>query len=143
MEDFQAKFQDTLADARDLSRITQSIVLQRRVADVAQDLPERIDIDVPLELTNSQKERYKTIRRETLEQYPSAGNLIATTRLQLFCAHPNLLDNDQEYNSDSNLSEITPKLEYCLDILKEAFDIKQKVLIFCTYNNFFDILSKW
>ena len=46
---FESAYSDEEDSARQLSKTTAPIILRRRVADVASDLPERIDIDIPLE----------------------------------------------------------------------------------------------
>ncbi|KAK2577626.1 hypothetical protein KPH14_000287, partial [Odynerus spinipes] len=79
---------DGLHSAQEIVCLVDPIILKRRVADVAKDLPERIDIDVPLELTDDLVEHYINVQLRTLEKYPVAGALVATLQLQLVCAHP-------------------------------------------------------
>jgi hypothetical protein len=50
------------------------------VRDVAADLPDRIDIDLPLELDDGLARHYDDVREATLEKYPVAGALVATLR---------------------------------------------------------------
>jgi SNF2 family DNA or RNA helicase len=141
--EFENSFSDQIDDAQNVSLITNPIILKRRVKDVADDLPERIDIDLPLELTPSLAQRYEEIRTETIEKYPTAGALVATGQLALFCAHPYLRSEDFErenWEDQVSLSMIqdhnlfTPKIEQTVNILAEAFTLKKKVLIFSNYN---------
>lgn len=85
---FELRFPDTDDAARALSQITGPVVLKRMVSDVAQDLPERRDIPVPVELGADLARDYDAVLEETLERYANAGALVATGQLQLFCAHP-------------------------------------------------------
>lgn len=140
-DDFETRFPDDEESARSLAQFTNPIVLRRRVADVANDLPERIDIDVPLELGPELSARYEQVLADTLERYPVAGALVATGQLQLFCAHP-WLQGDGTPDSDDNaeisrtqpIPLMTPKLERTIAILGEAFQSSQKVLIFAIFN---------
>ncbi|WP_306149764.1 MULTISPECIES: DEAD/DEAH box helicase [unclassified Roseibium] len=139
---FEGDFPNTEASARELAHLTDPIVLCRKVRDVADDLPERINIDIPLELGDELSMRYEEILRETVEKYPVAGNLVATGQLQLFCAHPWLQgsggfdeNEDAEIGSLGKVPLVTPKVERAIAILDEAFRNKKKVLLFAIFNN--------
>lgn len=140
-EQFLHHYPDDEASAHQLADITAPIVLRRRVADVAGDLPERIDIDVPLELGEDLAARYDQVRADTLAKYPIAGGLVATGQLQLFCAHPWLQgggepdsDDDAQLASAGAVPLMTPKLERTVALLEEAFAAGRKVLIFAVFN---------
>lgn len=138
--EFQQNFPDSVESAKSLSALVDPIILKRRVVDVAADLPERIDIDLPLELDGPNAEYYRLVRRRTLAKYPIAGALVATLQLQLTCAHPWL---SCSHDSDADDAEIeplpaiplvTPKIERVVALLNEAFVNKQKVIIFALFN---------
>jgi len=123
--DFEHRYPDNEEGAKSLSLVTNPIVLKRRVADVAGDLPERIDIDLPIELGDVLINEYERIREETIEKYPVAGSLVATGQLQIFCAHPWLQchksdsefwEDDIELDNRSWLPLITPKLELTVSL---------------------------
>lgn len=139
---FDALYPDTENSARQLAQLTDPIVLRRTVADVAGDLPDRIDIDQALELTPAMAVRYTEIREEVMEQYPVAGALVATGQLALFCAHPWLqgkTNGPDEYGDitlgkSMELPLLTPKLERTVALIREAFSINRKVLVFAIFN---------
>ncbi|MCT2560073.1 DEAD/DEAH box helicase [Tsuneonella sp. YG55] len=148
-EDFEADHPDSEESAKNLARLTDPVVLCRKVRDVAGDLPERIDIDLPLELGDELSRRYDEVRAETLEKYPVAGNLVATGQLQLFCAHPWLQgsgdperDQDAGINPSAGMPLFTPKVERAIAILEEAFRSGRKVLIFAIFNRCGEILRE-
>ena len=125
---FEVEFPDTVEAAQALGRLTDPIMLKRRVRDVAGDLPERIDIDLPLELDSVLANHYDEVRKNTMEKYPIAGALVATLQLQLVCAHPWLrvpvatsIDWDNANIEANALPLITPKLERTTELLREAF----------------------
>ena len=148
--EFEIKFPDSLASAEQLGNLTQSIILNRRVADVAGDLPPRIEIDLPLELDEPLIEYYREVREETLSRYPVAGALVATLQLQLVCAHPWLirtrhddLDGElAEINEASTFPLLTPKIKSVVRLLREAFFNSQKVIIFSSFNRMNEIIRK-
>ncbi|MER9180781.1 DEAD/DEAH box helicase [Mesorhizobium sp. M0767] len=146
---FETDFPDTQDSARRLARLTDPVILRRKVRDVAGDLPERIDIDVPLDLGDRLSERYDQVLQEVLERYPMAGALVATGQLQLFCAHPWLQGASGTDESDDapivkspDLPLITPKVERTISILEQAFEAGKKVLIFALFNRCGDIVRQ-
>jgi len=149
--EFESMYPDNGESAKALSSITDPIVLKRKVADVAGDLPARIDIDIPIELGEDLIVEYERIRTETLAKYPSAGSLVATGQLQVFCAHPWL----QAHKSASefwyeeagisrreNLPLFTPKVELAVSLIKEAFASGRKVLVFALFNRCGDLIRE-
>jgi SNF2 family DNA or RNA helicase len=140
---FEARFPDSDEAARELAIITAPVVLRRRVKDVANDLPPRTDVEVPVELGSVLAAEYDAVLDETLERYPAAGSLVATGQLQLFCAHPWLRtpnvgaldwEDHVEIARGSGTVLMTPKLERAVDLLTEAFRIGRKVLVFANFN---------
>jgi len=146
---FEASYPDDDDSARQLARFTNPIVLRRRIDDVVDDLPERIEVDVPLELGPDLATRYNEILDETLARYSTAGALVATGQLQLFCAHPWLqsafgLEPDENVgmNRSSDMPLITPKMERAVALLDEAFSNGRKILIFAIFNRCGDLI-RW
>ncbi|RKS12235.1 helicase-like protein [Pseudomonas sp. WPR_5_2] len=147
--EFEAAYPDSIESAQAVGRFTDPVILMRRVADVAGDLPERINIDLPLELDDQLAEHYLMVREATLAKYPVAGALVATLQLQLVCAHP-WLRRDEESDSDGEDSRVvptnayplmTPKMERAVTLLQEAFFHRRKVIVFALFNRIGDLLK--
>ena len=141
--EFLSRYSDDEASARALARLAAPLVLNRRVRDVAEDLPPRIDIDRPLELGQELSEEYERVRQEVIANYGRAGALVATGRLQMFCAHPLLvsdsfesdgIDEDADLHGHGRAVRVTPKLEETVRLLEEAFQLGKKVLVFSLFN---------
>jgi SNF2 family DNA or RNA helicase len=149
--EFELLYSDDADGADAVANATNPIVLKRRVCDVANDLPERIDIDLPLELNQVLAEKYEEIRQETIVKYPKAGALVATGQLSIFCAHPLLRSKigaggDWEEpvcirQTTANALD-TPKIECTISLLEEAFAVGRKVLIFANYNSCGTLIRK-
>nr|WP_319384382.1 DEAD/DEAH box helicase [uncultured Roseibium sp.] len=148
--EFEVEFPDGEQSARMLKRSTEPIVLRRRVEDVAGDLPERIDVDIPIEMNAPMAAEYEKVREMALDKYPVAGALVATGQLQMFCAHPKLqatkfdapLWEDKAALVGLVRSEIQPpKLELTVDLVREAFSNDRKVLIFSVFNRCGDLIK--
>jgi SNF2 family DNA or RNA helicase len=140
--EFEALYPNSIESAQAIGRFTDPVILKRSVADVAGDLPERVDIDVPLELDDQLTDHYLMVRQTTLAKYPVAGALVATLQLQLVCAHP-WLRRDDENDIDGEDAGVvranayplmTPKMERAVALLREAFFNVRKVIIFALFN---------
>lgn len=149
--DFETSYPDSIESAQALALLTDPIILKRRVVEVAADLPERIDIDVPLELDEQLAEHYRHVRKATLAKYPVAGALVATLQLQLVCAHPWLRKTDTEGNMEEEEAGLvrsctypllTPKVERVADLLREAFMNGQKVIVFALFNRIGELIRE-
>lgn len=145
---FEVEFPDTVEAGQALGQLADPIILKRRVKDVAADLPDRIDIDLPLELDDRLARHYDWVREFTMEKYPVAGALVATLQLQLVCAHPWLRVPDATADVDDaqivvqdELPLLTPKLERTVDLLQEAFANGRKVIIFALFNRLGDLIK--
>jgi SNF2 family DNA or RNA helicase len=145
---FEVEFPDTREAGQALGQLTDPIILRRRVRDVAADLPDRIDIDLPLELDEKLAKHYDDVRETTMAKYPVAGALVATLQLQLVCAHPWLRVPDATAADwdDANivvhddLPLVTPKMERTVELLREAFANGRKVIIFALFNRIGDLI---
>jgi len=139
LDEFEARFDDDVDGAGALSSIVGGLVLRRRIEDVASDLPERIDIDLPIDADRQFYDGYLQLRERIIAKYPQAGHLVAVNQLSMFCAHHAFAERDGVAIEEvirglpeSNL--LSPKLEATLELLYEAFANGRKVLIFSSFN---------
>jgi SNF2 family DNA or RNA helicase len=147
---FETSYPDTLLAAQALAGVTDPVILKRRIADVAGDLPARIDVDLPLEVDDNMADHYRKVREETLDRYPVAGAMVATLQLQLICAHPWLRsitdnDNDGEFAEIDRVDQLplmTPKMERTVEILREAFLNGTKVIVFALFNRIGNLIHE-
>lgn len=148
---FENDYPDNEESADELAKITNPFILKRQVSAVAEQLPERVDIDMPIELTDDLVARYEQIREEIRQNYGAAAGLVAVGQLSLFCAHPWLQSNEfesEDWEDGSFIEEspstplITPKIEVTLNLLREAIIQNKKVLIFAVFNNCYELIKR-
>ncbi|MHA6267190.1 DEAD/DEAH box helicase [Aliiroseovarius sp. CAU 1755] len=145
---FEARFPDSTSSATRLNAVVDPIVLKRRVEEVADDLPERIDINAPIDMSENLRSHYLKVRQETLDKYPVAGALVATLQLQLVCSHPWLVcknmdadDGEDAIIADSpDLPLMNEKMDVIISLLREAFLSGKKVLVFAIFNRLGDLI---
>lgn len=134
---FEAHYADDLDGARLLESEVSPFMLRRRIAEVAQDLPPRIDIPQVIELSDDEGVAYEAERERISRQYGAAATLVALTELRRFCAHPQLLAGHTAFDPLK-----FGKFQRLDEILREIFLKNEKVLIFTSYTAMADIIAK-
>ena len=71
-----------------LEPLVSPLMLRRLVCEVANDLPERIDIPEILELSEAEASAYDEVREGIFEEYGAGATLVSLGKLRQFCAHP-------------------------------------------------------
>lgn len=142
---FTAEYPDNLEGAAKLEGNISPFILRRTVSEVADDLPKKTVINVPLTPLDSEAEAYEEIRRLVVEEVGEAGATLASlTRLRMFCTHPIVLDDSlgvTEKALPADPSSVSSKYSYLCMLLEEIFLRGEKVLIFTSYRKMFALLS--
>lgn len=134
--DFRTSFTEDVDGAARLEPLVTPLMLRRTVAEVATDLPERIDIPEVLELTEEEAQEYERIRQDILREYGSAGTLVSLMALRQYCTHPGLL-NEAAMNASWQFS----KFERLKEILREIAMLGEKALVFTSFNEMADLIA--
>lgn len=134
---FEKQFLDNTDGAARLEPLISPLMLRRRVAEVAQDLPPRIDIPQLLELDESEAAAYDAERERIDAEYGSAATLVALTSLRRFCAHPSLLGGGLDASDPMAFS----KFRRLDEIVEEIFERGEKVLIFTSFTAMADMIA--
>ena len=107
--------------------------VRRLKEDVLSDLPEKIFIDLFVELDDKVLKEYKKIASRKHEITEEKAAIEAIIRCRQFCDFPELLD----------LRHASAKFAMLYDLLKElVFDNKEKVIIFTQYKESLDLLKR-
>lgn len=133
-----------------LSRLIKPFVLRRRKEEVLLDLPEKIEEIAHCELLDDQKKLYKEVlekqRNNLLQELREDKNPIPylhvfalLSSLKQICDHPAVFLKEpkkyKEYQSG--------KWELFLELLNEARESQQKVVVFSQYLNMLDIIEEY
>lgn len=135
---FEAHFADDSEGATLLEPLVSPLMLRRRVADVAQDLPPRIDIPQVLELDEAEAAAYDAERDRINAEYGAAATLVALTSLRRFCAHPALMDGSSTAVDPMTFS----KFRRLDEILEEIFALGEKAIIFTSFTAMADMIAR-
>jgi SNF2 family DNA or RNA helicase len=136
---FDQTYGDDYESAEKLETVVSPLMLRRRVADVATDLPERIIIPQPVNMSDTEISHYDLIRQQIADEYGKSATLISLLRLRQFCTHPILLEED------GNSIHISPmqSSKFCrlLEIVEEIALNREKVIIFTSFTDMSDLLN--
>ena len=135
LAEFERRYSDSESGAGSLEPLVSPLILRRRIVDVATDLPERIDIPQPIELSASAAQAYDELREEIAQEYGAAATLVSIGRLRMFCTHPSLVND-----SGSDLIAASTKYERLLELLEEILASGEKAIIFTSFTGMIDIL---
>ena len=131
--DFQARYADDERDAATVEKLVSPLLLRRRIADHAGDLPERLDFSETLQLREQEAHAYELVRSRIMTQYGAAATLVSLTKLRQFCAHPELAAAAECIQA----GEFT-KLRRLFELFFEIFAWNEKVLVFTSWRQMAD-----
>jgi SNF2 family DNA or RNA helicase len=136
---FETAFSNDIDGAAHLEPLVSPLMLRRRIAEVAQDLPPRIDIPQVLELDDHEAAAYDAKRQQIFDQYGANATLVALTSLRLFCAHPALMDDEHSGAADPMSFSKFRRLD---EIVEEIFEQNEKVIIFTSFTAMADMIAR-
>ena len=134
--DFDILFGDDRASALRFEALVSPVMLRRTVDEVAEDLPEKIDIPQVLTMSPSSSDLYEVVRKESRDNYDHGGGLASLVYLRMFCCHPLLVDAGHA----SRILESSEKYQRFNEILEEIFENNQKALIFTSFTRMIDLM---
>lgn len=128
-----------------LNKQISPFILRRKKQDVLSDLPDKIENNIYIELTDKQKKLYAAevtrVRREMDEIISSEGIekarfmiLQLLTKLRQMCIDPRLVFE--------NYNEISSKMENLIKVVKELIDNGHKILLFSTFKTAIDLVKQ-
>ena len=131
---FRSTYEESVDSARSLEPLISPLMLRRTVEEVADDLPDRIDIPEVVELTDEEAAEYERTRQEIFDEYGRSASLVSLTSLRIFCAHPAILERTGEEFRSVAFS----KFERLKEILAEIADNGDKAIVFTSYTDMAD-----
>ncbi len=123
-----------------LRRLIQPFILRRTKQNVLEDLPERADILLKVELGEAQRTKYEQERKRVLSQLDEADDAIrfkllaAITRLRQLACHPALCED--KYKGES------AKLKLFTELVEELVSESHMVLVFSQFTSFLGLISR-
>ena len=128
-----------------LKRLVKPLVLRRLKGEVLDDLPEKSETTVMVELGKAERSAYEGCRLHALSQLekdaeagggePNRMSILAElTRLRRFCCHPSLVLPEEGLPS--------AKMEALLDLLSNLREGRHRALVFSQFTDYLAIVRK-
>jgi SNF2 family DNA or RNA helicase len=136
---FVSMFEDDIESAIRLEKIITPLMIRRRVKDVADDLPPRVDIPVAIPMTEEEARLYESQRSEVNMDDLKSMRLDKIQRLRMFCSHPMVYDKTL---ANADPKAISHKYERMCEILEEIFDSGEKTIVFTSFNDMINIIVR-
>ena len=134
---FRNRFENTVAGAVALQPAVSPLILRRRIAEVAGDLPERIDVPVAIEMPDVEATAYERLRRAIVDEYGATATLVALTKLRQFCTHPLVLQS-----VDDDPVSCSAKYLRFIEILDEIVAARDKLILFTSFQRMIDMIVR-
>ena len=139
-EDFDEDTNMTLSKLRSQVK---PFILRRKKNEVLKDLPDKLENNIYIDLSDEEKKIYAALVKETkeeMEELVSAGFsknkmqiLTLLTRLRQVCIDPKIIFDN--YNKTSS------KIEHLIDVVKEAVSNGHKILLFTSFRTALNIVK--
>ena len=135
LDHFNINYPNSIEGAQKLEPIISPLILRRLVKDVADDLPERIDIPEVISMDDFLEDLYDQKRNEIIAEYGAQASLVQIQSLRMMCCDPSLVLKD-----GINYSTRNPKLQRLIELVSEIFANGEKVLVFTSYTTMADLI---
>ncbi len=149
--EFAAKFakpieqDDDLSAKKALKKMIKPFILRRLKTEVLEDLPEKTEINLSIEMSEEELAFYEALRRnsvnniEALKEEKGAGAihlqiLAELTKLRRACCHSSLVSKDVNIESS--------KLQNFIRIVEDLKENNHKALVFSQFTGHLDIIRK-
>lgn len=137
IKDFKSNYVDDIAGASVLEPVLSPIMIRRLVKDVGNDLPEKVVVEQPILMPESEAVEYERYRNEAIGISEKEGVSIGVLqKLRMYCTHPAVCDSVNPF-TDVFLSSV--KYQRLCEILEEVIVSGEKAIIFTSYKKMFSI----
>lgn len=138
LSEFSSQYSDDNESAKKIEQILSPVMVRRRVANVAKDLPERVDIPEVLLMDAQESLMYEDERLRIVEELGEKAATLATLqKLRMYCTHPSLIQEEKTFIDPDKYSM---KYRRMCEILSEIIEKQEKVILFTSYTGMFNIL---
>ena len=138
--EFESTYRDSVESAESIREFLSPFMLRRKVKDVAGELPDRVDIPLPLEMSDEEAALYENRRRQILSSSDlRPASLAEVQSLRMFCSHPAVYDS---LWAGTDPAEISSKYQRLCGIVGEIAENGEKVIIFTSFNRMIEIMSR-
>lgn len=139
IQDFKSCYDDNMEGASLIEPVLSPIMIRRMVKDVGNDLPEKVVIEQPILMPESEASEYERYRDEAVRLSEKEGLSIGVLqKLRMYCTHPSICNAE---NSLTDVFSSSVKYQRLCEILEEVIDSGEKAIVFTSYKKMFSIFN--
>ncbi|MCI6383707.1 MAG: DEAD/DEAH box helicase [Subdoligranulum variabile] len=139
IQDFKSCYDDNMEGASLIEPVLSPIMIRRMVKDVGNDLPEKVVIEQPILMPESEASEYERYRDEAVRLSEKEGLSIGVLqKLRMYCTHPSICNSE---NSLTDVFSSSVKYQRLCEILEEVIDSGEKAIVFTSYKKMFSIFN--
>ena len=139
IQDFKSCYDDNMEGASLIEPVLSPIMIRRMVKDVGNDLPEKVVIEQPVLMQESEAVEYERYRDEAVGLSEKAGLSIGVLqKLRMYCTHPAICESE---NSVQDVFSSSVKYQRLCEILEEVIASGEKAIVFTSYKKMFSIFN--
>lgn len=139
IQDFKSCYDDNMEGASLIEPVLSPIMIRRMVKDVGSDLPEKVVIEQPILMPESEAIEYERYRDEAVGLSEKEGLSIGVLqKLRMYCTHPAICDSE---NPLQNVFSSSVKYQRLCEILEEVVASGEKAIVFTSYKKMFSLLN--
>ena len=140
LQTFESSISDDVDGGKKIEPILSALMVRRLVANVAQDLPDKIVTTQALQMSEFEIEQYNNFLSQLKESYDTTNpNLGMLQQLRIFCTHPDAVIQDL---CTKDPADNSVKYQRFCEIVEEIVARNEKVIIFTSFKKMFDIFLK-
>ncbi len=136
---YESIITDDTTGAEKIEPILSALMVRRLVCDVAKDLPDKVISTQPLQMSDIESQQYINYLN-ILKNSHNVENITLgmLQQLRIYCTHPYAIEEENSYIDPASVSI---KYQRLCEIVEEIISRKEKVLVFTSFKNMFNILK--
>lgn len=139
LENYKENISDDIEGGKKIEPILSPLMIRRLVADVAKDLPEKVVSTQVLQMSEyecNEYEKYVSSLKNSVDA--NSVNLGMLQQLRIFCTHPYAVAGTTTYGDPR---EVSIKYQRFCEIVEEIVSREEKIIVFTSYKNMFEIFK--
>ena len=140
LESYKETITDDIAGGKKIEPILSPLMIRRLVADVAKDLPEKVVSTQALQMSEHECNEYNKYLSSLKNNIDSDKlTLGMLQQLRIYCTHPYAISGANEFDDPT---EVSIKYQRFCEIVEEIVSREEKIIVFTSYKNMFEIFKK-
>lgn len=139
LKDYNDIITDDIEGGKKIEPILSPLMIRRLVADVAKDLPEKVVSTQPLHMSEDECVEYEKYLSDLKSHIESDKVSIGMLQqLRIFCTHPYAISNSSVLGDPC---QVSVKYQRFCEIVEEIVSREEKIIVFTSYKNMFEIFK--